>query len=97
MQVFRTFGHNDGYGTTMPVKTPIQPRVGQFSEDALRRYDYVMDALAKVIPGTATSGPTYHPPSGFRGLTSCLTLKSCSQSRNWLVCCAAMSRILSHS
>ena len=47
-QVLRTFGHNDGYGTTMPVSTPIQPTVGVFSEAALQRYDFVMDAFAKV-------------------------------------------------
>lgn len=50
LKVMRTFGHNDGYGTTMPVRSPIQPRVGQFSEEALKRYDYVMDALSRVSP-----------------------------------------------
>ena len=48
LQVIRTFGHNDGYGTTMPVKNPIQPTPGVFNEAALKRYDFVMDALAKV-------------------------------------------------
>lgn len=48
VQVLRTFGHNDGYGTTMPVRIPIQPQVGDFSEAALQRYDYVMNALAEV-------------------------------------------------
>lgn len=52
----RTFGHNDGYGSTMPVQNPIQPRVGVFSEAALRRYDYVMDALSKVRSEPTTIG-----------------------------------------
>lgn len=47
VRVLRTFGHNDGYGTTMPVQKPIQPRVGVFDEAALRRYDFVLDALSK--------------------------------------------------
>lgn len=47
VRVIRTFGHNDGWGTSMPVKKPIQPSVGKFDEAALRRYDYVLDALAK--------------------------------------------------
>jgi len=48
IQVLRVFGHNDGYGTTMPVQNPIQPRPGLFSEVALRRFDFVMNALAEV-------------------------------------------------
>ena len=48
VQLMRAFGHNDGFGTTMPVRTPIQPVPGIFNETALRRYDFVMDALAKV-------------------------------------------------
>ncbi len=48
IQVLRIFGHSDGYGTTMPVAYPTQPTVGTFSETALKRYDFAMDALAKV-------------------------------------------------
>ena len=42
------FGHNDGYGTTMPVQNPIQPTPGTFNEAALQRFDFVMNALAEV-------------------------------------------------
>ena len=58
VRVMRTFGHNDGYGTTMPVQNPIQPRVGVFSEAALRRYDFVMDALSKVRSGQGLAAST---------------------------------------
>ena len=49
-QVLRCFGHIDGRGSkaTIPVKYPIQLKPGVFSEVALQRYDFVMDALAKV-------------------------------------------------
>ena len=59
-QVLRTFGHNDGYGTTMPVQIPIQPTPGVFDEAALQRYDFVMDALAKVRP-RITCAAWQHP------------------------------------
>ena len=48
VQVLRVFGHNDGYGTTMPVQNPIQPKPGVFNEAALKRFDFVMNALAEV-------------------------------------------------
>lgn len=54
--MLRTFGHIDGMaggtidGIPVVVKHPIQLRPGVFSEAALRRYDFVMDALAKVHP-----------------------------------------------
>ena len=54
LQVLRVFGHNDGYGTTMPVKNPIQPRPGVFNETALQRFDFVMNALAEVRAGACT-------------------------------------------
>ena len=49
MQVMRVFGHNDGFGTTMLVKFPIQPKIGVFNEKALQRHDLVLNALAEVI------------------------------------------------
>ena len=53
-QVLRIFGHNDGYGTTMPVKNPIQPKPGVFNETALQRFDFVMNALSEVRAGGCT-------------------------------------------
>ena len=55
-QLLRTFGHNDGYGTTMPVQNPIQPKVGVFNEVALQRYDFVLNALAQVRCCSARCG-----------------------------------------
>lgn len=62
-QVLRTFGHTDGTyggeidGIPVIVKVPIQPKPGVFSEAALRRYDFVMDALAKVCPRIKYAAP----------------------------------------
>ena len=42
----------------MPVQNPIQPRPGVFSEVALRRFDFVMNALAEVCG--ALTAPWVH-------------------------------------
>ena len=68
-QVLRVFGHNDGYGTTMPVQNPIQPRPGVFSEVALRRFDFVMNALAEVCSGKRVRGSLCVTCSGHEHLT----------------------------
>ena len=43
------FGHSEGYGTSLPIKYPIQPRLGVFSETALKRYDFAVYAAGKVL------------------------------------------------
>lgn len=48
MQLLRCWGHIDGYGTLQKVKYPIQLKPGVYNEVALRRYDFVLDALSKV-------------------------------------------------
>ncbi len=48
MQLLRAWGHIDGYGTIQTVQFPMQPSIGVFSEAALRRYDFVLDALSRV-------------------------------------------------
>lgn len=44
MQLLRAWGH----GTIQTVQFPMQPSIGVFSEAALRRYDFVVDALSRV-------------------------------------------------
>ena len=43
------FGHSEGYGTSLPIKYPIQPKLGVFSETALQRYDFAVYAAGKVF------------------------------------------------
>ena len=50
-QLLRCWGHINGFGTKQKTKYPIQPRLGVYSEDALRRYDFVLDQLSKVCCG----------------------------------------------
>ena len=47
-QLLRCWGHINGFGTKQKTKYPIQPRLGVYSEEALRRYDFVLDQLSKV-------------------------------------------------
>ncbi len=62
MRVIRIYGHSDGYGTSLKTKNPIQPRLGVFSETALQRYDFFVDAASKVL-----SNCMYHQRSSALG------------------------------
>lgn len=64
VRLLRAFGHIDGEGTTVPVKTPIQPIPGVFNETALQRYDFVMDALAKAGIRVIITLTNYWPEFG---------------------------------
>lgn len=48
VRVVRVYGHSDGYGTVLKTTNPIQPTLGDFSEKALQRYDFAVDAAGKV-------------------------------------------------
>jgi len=49
VRVIRIYGHSDGYGTSLKTNNSIQPRLGVFSETALQRYDFFVDAASKVL------------------------------------------------
>jgi hypothetical protein len=51
-QLVRCWGHINGFGTIQRTQYPIQPRLGQYNEATLQRYDLVLNELSKVCNGT---------------------------------------------